>query len=95
MLFFGRNDLELDLLSSLTAVPGPAGKSVIISQGRFWPSLREMKRDRELETEREASVPCWQRDLEGLGVCQNIKGSENWATVNGLNAFRQGKGKVP
>lgn len=27
MLFFGRNDPELDLLSSLTAVPGPAGKS--------------------------------------------------------------------
>lgn len=95
MLFFGRNDPELDLLSSLPAVPGPAGKSVIISQRRFWPSLREMERDRELETEREASVPCWQGDLEGLGICQNIKGSENWATVNGLNAFRQGKGKVP
>lgn len=58
MLFFGRNDPELDLLSSLTAVPGPASKSVIISQGRFWPSLREIERERELETEREASVPC-------------------------------------
>lgn len=77
MLFFGRNYAELDLLSSLTAVPGPPGKSVIISQGRFWPSLREMERDRELETERGASVPCWLGSLEGLGICQNIKGSEN------------------
>jgi len=68
---------------------------VIISQGRFWPSFREMERDREHETEREASVPCWLEALEGLGVCQKITGSENWATVNGLNAFRQGKGKVP
>lgn len=54
-----------------------------------------MERDRELETKREASVPSWLGDLEGLGICQNIKGRENWATVNGLNAFRQGKGKVP
>lgn len=58
-------------------MPGPAGKSGIISQGRFWPSLREMERDRELETKREASVPCWLGDLEGLGICQNIKGREN------------------
>lgn len=95
MLFFGRNDPELDLLSSLAVVPGPAGNSVIISQSRFWPSLREMERDRELETEREASVSCWLGDLEGLGIYQNIKGSGNWATVNRLNAFRHGKGKVP
>lgn len=54
-----------------------------------------MERDRELETKREASVPSWLGDLEGLGICQNIKDRENWATVNGLNAFRQGKGKVP
>lgn len=93
MLFFGRSDPELDLLSSLPAVPGPAGKSVIISQGRFWLSLREMERDRELETEREASVPCWQGDLEGLRICQHIKGSENWATVNGLMHLGKGRGR--
>lgn len=54
-----------------------------------------MERGKEHETEREASVPCWLEALEGLGLCQEIAGSENWATVNGLNAFRQGKGKVP
>lgn len=54
-----------------------------------------MERDREHETEREASAPCWLEALEGLGVSQKIMGSKNWATVNGLNAFRQGKGKVP
>lgn len=54
-----------------------------------------MGRDREHETEREASVPCWLHTLGGLGVCHKITGSENWATVNGLNALRQGKRKVP
>lgn len=67
MLCFGRNDLELDLLSSVTAVPGPAGKSVIISQDRFWPSLREMERDRGLETEREPLFPVGWRILKAWG----------------------------
>lgn len=75
--------------------PGSAGEPVIISRGRFWPSLWETERDRELEMEREASVPCWLKAPEGLGVCQKITGNEIWATVNGLNAFREGKGKVP
>lgn len=45
------------------------GEPVVISQGGFWPRLREME-GQGRGTETEASAPWWLEVLRGLGLCQ-------------------------